>query len=108
MGGEGSWPLDATNLTNRPVAFYFKDLGAKLIAAMLQDMGVQKWTRPRAFLPPLPSGSLLGSPSSDRLGLRATLMLVTETGAPHLLLTSSQKPHTSIPQVLASLQIKVS
>lgn len=37
-----TWPLDATNLTNRPVAFYFKDYGAKLIAAMLQDMGVQK------------------------------------------------------------------
>lgn len=48
----GTWPLDATNLTNRPVAFYFKDYGAKFIAAMWQDMGVQKWTSPRAFLFP--------------------------------------------------------
>lgn len=47
-----TWPLETTNLTNRPVAFYFKDYGAKLIAAMLQDMGVQKWTSPRASLSP--------------------------------------------------------
>lgn len=37
--------LDATNPTNRPVAFYFKDYSAKLIATMLQeDMGMQEWS----------------------------------------------------------------